>query len=73
MTSQLWKASMRDKVKNGTVFGLILSCTIIWGGGIYNWLKELIPLSWQTFAGDMSVPLIILATGAIVGYLIDKY
>ena len=73
MVSQFWKASMRDKVKNGCVLGILFSITIIWGEGLYDWLLTVIPANWQTFAGDMSAPLIILATGAIIGYLIDRY
>jgi len=73
MTSEFWKASMKDKVKNGTVFGTLFGASIIWGGGIYEWLLTVIPADWQTFAGDLSAPLIILLAGTMIGYLIDRY
>jgi len=73
MASEFWKASTRDKVKNGSVLGLAFSAVIIWGSGIYDWLLTVIPMNWQTFAGDMSAPIIILSAGALAGYIVDKY
>lgn len=73
MSSEFWKASTRDKVKNGTVLGMLFGASIIWGSGLYDWISKTIPLDWQTFAGDLSVPIIIIGVGAIVGYWVDKY
>ena len=71
--TDFWKASTKDKCKNGTVIGIFLSSIIIWGSGIYDWIVGIIPLTWQTFAGDFSIPIIILVAGGVLGYIVDKY
>jgi len=73
--STFWKASMRDKVKNGTVLGLlfgilIASSDISWIQSIVTSTVDIIPteyhfeyISYVTFA----------LLGMISGYIIDKY
>jgi len=67
-----WKASTRDKVKNGTFLGGLLGFAIWQGANIYTWLIETIPSVWMKL-GEFSLPLYLIGAGALVGYIIDKY
>ena len=61
-----------DGLLNGIFLGLAFSSAIIWGSEVYGWIEGIIPLNWQTFAGDFSIPLIILVAGGILGYIVDR-
>lgn len=68
----IFRRTGTDKLQNGMIMGILFGAVIIWGGGIYDFLLTIIPLDWQTFAGDLSVPIIILAVGGLLGYFIDR-
>ncbi len=68
-----WKSSIKDTAKNGTVLGGIMGAFVVWGDKVYNWIIQVIPDAWTTFAGDWSIPLIIIGIGIAIGYAVDKY
>jgi hypothetical protein len=61
----------RDNLLNGTILGGLFAAAIIWGGSIYGWMKEMIPLEWLIL-GELSLPVYLLGIGALVGYIIDR-
>lgn len=63
----------RDTLHNGTVLGAVAGALVVWGGKVNDFLMGIIPASWATFAGDWSIPIIIIALGGLVGYMVDRY
>lgn len=64
-------AFRKDKLLNGTVLGAVAGFLIWQGAPIYTWLLETIPPAWYAL-GDLSLPLYLIAVGALVGYIVDK-
>lgn len=76
MTSQFWKASMRDRVRNGTylgiVFGLLVaSSDITWIQSIVTSIVGTLPENYQSvkFIDYVLFGLI----GGGLGYFVDKF
>lgn len=59
-----------DNLKNGTILGMIVAVTMIWGNKVYSWLLINVPPSWTS-----AIPLwaYLLVLGGIIGYLIDRH
>lgn len=68
----LWKRG-RDSLHNGVILGILVSSAILWGDKIYDWIVPIIPESATTFAGEWSIPIILLGLGAILGYAADRW
>jgi len=66
-----WKKGS-DTLHNGTVLGAVAGALIVWGDKVYNWLIPVIPEAWITFAGDWSIPIILIGLGALLGYAVDR-
>lgn len=69
MTS-FWKKT-GDNLQNGTILGALFGAAIVWGGGIYDWIVEMVPLNWLLI-GDLSIPLYLVGAGALIGYIVDR-
>jgi len=67
-----WKSSLRDKVRNGTVLGALAGLFIWQGANIYTFLIENFPSAYL-YLGEFSLPIYLIAFGALVGYIVDKY
>ncbi len=61
----------KDKLLNGVILGAILGATIVWGEPIYSWLIINIPSSWLVL-GEWSLPIYVVGTMAILGYIVDR-
>ena len=75
MTSEFWKASPRDKVKNGvflgTIFGLLVaSSSITWIQSIVTAIVNIIPEEYHV---SYIKYLVFAFIGSIVGYATDKW
>lgn len=69
-----WKASVRDKVKNGTflglLFGLLLASSLIpWINSLVMTVVDSIPIEYFKYMEYIVWGLI----GSLAGYIIDKY
>ena len=74
MTNNFWKASTRDKVKDGTFLGGILATGIVFGEKVVNFITDKIPSNWLFIDNaSLNVSLYIIGTGLLLGYLVDKY
>lgn len=72
--ANFWKASMKDKCKNGTflglLFGLLLASSLIpWINSIVMAVVDQIPIEHFPYMEYIVWGLI----GAITGYIIDRY
>jgi len=68
----LWKSG-KDLLHNGTVLGAITGALLVWGDKVYNWIVSVLPASLMNFAGSWSIPIILVAAGALLGYVVDRY
>jgi len=68
----IWKKGS-DTLHNGLVIGILMSAAILWGDKIYNWIVPIIPEVATTFAGEWSIPIVLLGLGGLAGYLVDRY
>lgn len=60
-----------DNLQNGTILGSLFGASIAWGSGIYDWVVEIVPTTWLYF-GDYSIPIYLIAIGALIGYFVDR-
>lgn len=60
-----------DGLLNGSVLGGIAGALVVWGQKVYDVVVPMIPETWQIF-GDYSIPVIIIAAGVLIGYLVDR-
>lgn len=60
-----------DGLLNGSVLGGIAGALVVWGQTVYNYIVPMIPESWQIF-GEYSIPVIIIAIGVLIGYIVDR-
>ena len=68
----LWNPRGRDSLKNGTVLGALFGLSIAYGDSVKEFIIGLIPESLTDFAGSLSIPIILIGLGIIVGYYIDR-
>ena len=61
-----------DSLRNGTILGAIAGVFIWQGSNIYTWLIETLPSAWMAL-GDWSLPIYLIAGGALIGWIIDRY
>lgn len=62
----------KDKLINGMVLGALAGFFIWQGAAIYSWLLINIPSYWLKL-GDLSLPIYLIGTGGLIGYLIDRW
>ena len=65
-----------DGLQNGTILGALFGAALVYGEGVYDWIStnllSLLPDSATTFAGDFTLPLLMIAGGALIGYIVDR-
>jgi len=60
-----------DNLLNGTIIGMIVGALVVWGQRVYDFVVPMIPESWMIF-GEFSVPVILIAIGGLIGYIVDR-
>jgi len=63
----------QDNLANGAIFGAAVGVLVVYGQKVYEWLVPLIPEAATTFAGDFSIPIMVIGAFALTGYLLDRY
>ena len=69
-----WKKGS-DNLIDGTVLGAAFGCAIIWGPKILAFITEYIPPTWDwldTIQTGITAKVLIIAGGAVIGYILDK-
>jgi len=69
--ANFWKQG-KDTLHNGAVLGALLGIAIIWGNTILAKIEELIPTAWEVL-GEYSIPVYVIAAGALLGYAVDRW
>ncbi len=61
----------KESLINGMVLGALAGFFIWQGAPIYTWLLLNIPDYWLKL-GNLSLPIYLIAGGALIGYIIDR-
>ncbi len=65
---------MRNKTKDGIIFGGILGASLAYpqvGAYLRSFLADSIPSSWQLM-GDFTIPFYIIIVAILIGWIVDK-
>ena len=65
-----WKKGS-DNLYDGTIIGGLLRAAIVYGDKMYDWIVSFIPTTWNWF-GDLTIPVLIIGAGLLIGYITDR-
>lgn len=69
----IWKSVTGDKIQNGAIGGAVAGALMYWGEKVVEFAESIVPQPAQTFAGELSIPIIFIGLFALIGLILDKY
>ena len=72
MAKSFWKKGT-DTLHNGVVMGGLLGAAVAWGDTVLAKVEDVIPAGLATVLGEYTIPIYLIAAGALLGYAVDRY